>query len=185
MLLVFSLFVMLLGHFTSPADCNDEQEDMVEDLHNGHGRKPKTESKKAPGWPEETSARHLPVPDHLLVVRVLQENLRQERWILEYWKASSPSRQACCPRHIGPLPFQASLLLPLQVFPSRSLGCRESSAHLEGYSGALLWDLGVKIWVLILKRCTLHLEGSLKCIPPSTMSHLRCPSPPVKGVSYM
>ena len=81
MLLVFSLFVMLLGHFTSPADCNDEQEDMVEDLHNGHGRKPKTESKKAPGCPKETASRHFPVPDHLLVVRVLQENLSQERLI--------------------------------------------------------------------------------------------------------
>ena len=40
---------MRFGHLPSPADCDDEQEGMVEDLHDGHGGKPKTESKKAPG----------------------------------------------------------------------------------------------------------------------------------------
>ena len=69
---------MLMRHLSPPPDCEDEKKDMVEDLHHRHGGKPKTESQYTPCCPEEPVSRHLPVPDHLLVVRVLQEHLTQK-----------------------------------------------------------------------------------------------------------
>ena len=124
-----------MGHLPSSADSDDEKDGMVEDLHDGHGRKPKTESKKAPGCPKETASRHFPVPEHLLVVRVLQENLGHKRMI-KHLKICSPSRQADCPLHIWQLPFQASLQLLLQLHLRWGLDCRDSFDQVAGDNGA-------------------------------------------------
>ena len=73
-----SLLILHMGHLSPLANSNDKKDSVISDLEHWDDGKPATESEPASGRSEERVSWHRPVPGHLQVIRVLQENLTQQ-----------------------------------------------------------------------------------------------------------
>ena len=73
-----SLLILHMGHLSPLANSDDKKDSVISDLEHWDDGKPATESEPASGRSEEGVSWHRPVPGHLQVIRVLQENLTQQ-----------------------------------------------------------------------------------------------------------